>query len=120
MEDRGNSRGRMMRSRDQVETFGVFVDLNGVPQRSVNFIPPPEVSCKWIFSCGEVVIFSAGDGGGSGREDARPDCPSRHGGPQPPARTRHEAGATRRTRVQDQDLPEAGVGGPGRNVGVCS
>ncbi|MFG2919825.1 S1 RNA-binding domain-containing protein [Kitasatospora sp. NPDC048298] len=39
------------------ETFGVVVDLDGAPEPSVGFIPPPEVSWKWISSCDEVVTI---------------------------------------------------------------
>ncbi|MFJ7910162.1 S1 RNA-binding domain-containing protein [Kitasatospora sp. NPDC096204] len=40
-----------------IETFGVLVDIDGAPEPSVGFIPPPEVSWKWISSCGEVVTI---------------------------------------------------------------
>ncbi len=40
-----------------IENFGVFVDLDGAPEPSVGFIPPPEVSWRWIASCGEVVTI---------------------------------------------------------------
>ncbi|MGW2994663.1 S1 RNA-binding domain-containing protein [Streptomyces sp. NPDC001193] len=38
-----------------IENFGVFVDLDGAPEASVGFIPPPELSWRWISSCQEAV-----------------------------------------------------------------
>jgi small subunit ribosomal protein S1 len=38
-----------------IENFGVFVDLDGAPETSVGFIPPPELSWRWISSGHEVV-----------------------------------------------------------------
>ncbi|MFD9134267.1 S1 RNA-binding domain-containing protein [Streptomyces bottropensis] len=38
-----------------VENFGVFVDLDGAPEAAAGFIPPPEVSWRWITSCHEAV-----------------------------------------------------------------
>ncbi|MFD4754352.1 S1 RNA-binding domain-containing protein [Streptomyces sp. NPDC058426] len=38
-----------------IENFGVFVDLDGAPETAVGFIPPPEVSWRWISSAHEVV-----------------------------------------------------------------
>ncbi|MER6301643.1 S1 RNA-binding domain-containing protein [Kitasatospora sp. NPDC001539] len=38
-----------------IENFGVFVDLDGAPEASVGFIPPPELSWRWISSCREAV-----------------------------------------------------------------
>ncbi|TQF01956.1 S1 RNA-binding domain-containing protein [Kitasatospora acidiphila] len=49
---RGEERSGVVTS---IERFGVFVDLDGAPEPSVGFIPPPEVSWKWISSCDEVV-----------------------------------------------------------------
>ncbi|MEU4352353.1 S1 RNA-binding domain-containing protein [Streptomyces sp. NPDC023838] len=51
---RGDERSGVVTS---IENFGVFVDLDGAPEPSVGFIPPPEVSWKWISSCGEVVTM---------------------------------------------------------------
>lgn len=38
-----------------IEQFGVLIDLDEAPERSVGFIPVPEVSWKWHSSCEEVV-----------------------------------------------------------------
>ncbi|MFD7541947.1 S1 RNA-binding domain-containing protein [Streptomyces sp. NPDC059819] len=38
-----------------IENFGVFVDLDGAPEASVGFVPPPELSWRWITSCHEAV-----------------------------------------------------------------
>ncbi|MFB7745332.1 S1 RNA-binding domain-containing protein [Streptomyces sp. NPDC059095] len=38
-----------------IENFGVFVDLDGAPEASVGFVPPPELSWRWIISCHEAV-----------------------------------------------------------------
>jgi ribosomal protein S1 len=38
-----------------IENFGVFVDLDGAPEASAGFIPPPELSWRWISSCHEAV-----------------------------------------------------------------
>ncbi|MEU3504048.1 S1 RNA-binding domain-containing protein [Streptomyces hundungensis] len=38
-----------------IENFGVFVNLDGAPETSVGFIPPPELSWRWISSGHEVV-----------------------------------------------------------------
>ncbi|MER5871933.1 S1 RNA-binding domain-containing protein [Streptomyces sp. NPDC002044] len=39
----------------RIENFGVFVDLDGAPEASAGFIPPPELSWRWISSCHEAV-----------------------------------------------------------------
>ncbi|MFJ9167341.1 S1 RNA-binding domain-containing protein [Lysinibacillus fusiformis] len=38
-----------------IHQFGVLVDLDGAPESSVGHIPPPEVSWKWLSSCGEAL-----------------------------------------------------------------
>ncbi|MGW7312061.1 S1 RNA-binding domain-containing protein [Streptomyces sp. NPDC054865] len=38
-----------------IEVFGAFVDLDGAPEASAGFIPPPELSWSWISSCHEAV-----------------------------------------------------------------
>lgn len=38
-----------------IENFGVFVDLDGAPEAPAGFIPPPELSWRWISSCHEAV-----------------------------------------------------------------
>ncbi|MER7312072.1 MULTISPECIES: S1 RNA-binding domain-containing protein [Streptomyces] len=39
----------------RIENFGVFVDLDGAPEASVGFIPPPELSWRWLSFCHEAV-----------------------------------------------------------------
>ncbi|MFH8753341.1 S1 RNA-binding domain-containing protein [Streptomyces rimosus] len=38
-----------------IKNFGVFVDIDGAPEASVGFIPPPELSWRRISSCHEAV-----------------------------------------------------------------
>ena len=41
----------------RIENFGVFVDLDGAPEPEIGFVPPPELSWKWISSAHEVVAL---------------------------------------------------------------
>ena len=41
----------------RIENFGVFVDLDGGPEPEIGFVPPPELSWKWISSAHEVVAL---------------------------------------------------------------
>lgn len=41
----------------RIESFGVFVDLDGGPEPELGFVPPTELSWKWISSAHEVVTL---------------------------------------------------------------
>ncbi|MEU9473730.1 S1 RNA-binding domain-containing protein [Streptomyces avermitilis] len=92
---RGDERSGVVTS---IENFGVFVDLDGAPEPSVGFIPPPE-------GLVEVDLFlrrgrddgPTGDrvSPGRGRRDARAGCPVPHRPPAEPLAGMGQSGRQR-------------------------